>query len=584
MAGEGRWGALDQAMADRAGEQLPRQVARAGGSAKELAAKIGLAPIHLAQTMFWNSVHNMDPRGKDRWWVAGMAVGTAESIALIYLPGPVNRMAKAGFNLAATTGVGMAFRRHRMGEEMGLRGQGLSKDEFDARLKEIEDNYQRTAGRWKMFFGGVAASGTVFSLTGMAMSAFEAQTGHTLIPKIWDPFSSEGQPQPSGTGAGTQPTAEPSVTALPTTEPSLTPTVEPSPTATSTATAIPTVQPTEVPHTATATVVTEGKGFPAVTTPTETPTPVQPAAAPSPEPAPFPRAAPAIPPALPQQPAMPGEPAVLQGLSPDTAEAAKNAASVPDSIPKAFLEKGWINPENGISRQDVINDMIDKFAQANGHKIIPGEKLSSIITQDQWKIVQEASQTQNVHDYANNVMPDFQHTLSLSHPLVPPEAPAAPNLPVSPQPEHITTGPQSFEPIKSMIETHASSMPPGSVVEIPSVPHDSNIGDLMVKNGGYDLTNWNTQASIDALAVQGIVNHDTLVDFWGQMQTEGNIPANENYPIQSMADWQDVLREVKLGNPEAIRKFRLALIWIPAGHRFTIIKQAGIAAILANLK
>ncbi len=77
------------------------------------------------------------------------------------------------------------------------------------------------------------------------------------------------------------------------------------------------------------------------------------------------------------------------------------------------LEHGWINSVNGITQEDVIRDLVGKFAESNGvnvNNVHVGDtyELSKILTQDQLDVVKKALETKDAADYWNNVRPQAQ--------------------------------------------------------------------------------------------------------------------------------------------------------------------------------
>jgi hypothetical protein len=85
-------------------------------------------------------------------------------------------------------------------------------------------------------------------------------------------------------------------------------------------------------------------------------------------------------------------------------------------VPKDFFaptqENGWVNPLNGVTQEDVIRDLVIKFARANGKElglVHVGDtfKLKDLLTPDQMEIVRKALATKSATDYWTNIRPLF---------------------------------------------------------------------------------------------------------------------------------------------------------------------------------
>lgn len=136
---------------------------------RELLKKIGGG----LKVGFKHWAQNLDPRGKDRVWVAGALFGVNETLFFTILaPLPGSSWVKAGINLAVSQGVyaGARVWHNRMiaGIEKDYRGKDLSQDEDLAQIREkrlanVESSYIRADAALKNFFMGVSAGATYTS-------------------------------------------------------------------------------------------------------------------------------------------------------------------------------------------------------------------------------------------------------------------------------------------------------------------------------------------------------------------------------------------------------------------------------------
>lgn len=74
------------------------------------------------------------------------------------------------------------------------------------------------------------------------------------------------------------------------------------------------------------------------------------------------------------------------------------------------LGDNWTNSLNGVTKEDVVKDLVVKFAAANGHDlnmVHPGDtfQVQQLLTSDQLDVVKKAMATKDAGDYWNNVRP-----------------------------------------------------------------------------------------------------------------------------------------------------------------------------------
>ncbi len=502
---------------------------------------------------------------KDRWWYLGAATGTLQTAVLFSALGPMGGFAKAGINFAVAQGFYGGVRIHRALEAKGIREQvnyDVSEDVIQERLRLLDEKNSRSGSRIRSFFAGISAAGTYGSFGGILGSALEQTTGLSLDVRQ---ITTNLKVSEHAGGAVTKATAitpEPTAKApIAQTEPGETPTP------TAAATAGPTVGPTRVPG------IADGQ------TPTATPSPE-----PSPTQAPFPTAVLSTP--------------TPSGSLLDVTQMAEAQKIADEYIDKKFQE--------GISavvgkHLDKVKETTDEMLRAKG--VDPANLLP-----EQYEKVRLAMQ----HQFEAQANRDFgagspdtvlQTPDDLANALKIGEAAYSKDLEVF-TPENIqawadqplsaelgqaikdisiptTANPQSFDAIKLMVESH-SSLPAGSVVDVPKIPSGTSVGQMMVNNG-YNLTNWNSPASVEAFGAQIAANYDVLSDFWKQMEVAGSLPKGTAFPIKDIGDLHTLIEKAKMGDNQSLQTLKDALRWIPAGKKFSIIKQAGLQAVLSKL-
>ena len=123
--------------------------------------------------------------------------------------------------------------------------------------------------------------------------------------------------------------------------------------------------------------------------------------------------APPTPPPPAPAPEIPAPPEVT--LDAETAELIEQPIVIDhqgDTFWESFkVDEGWIN-ENGVTRGDVVKDMISQFAKANGHDLNvlhvgDSVNLKDLLTEDQIKVVMEAQSTKDTGEYWFKVRPHF---------------------------------------------------------------------------------------------------------------------------------------------------------------------------------
>lgn len=83
------------------------------------------------------------------------------------------------------------------------------------------------------------------------------------------------------------------------------------------------------------------------------------------------------------------------------------------SFDTSSVEGNWTNPINGVSKGDVVKDMVAKFAQYNGHDISnvhvgDSYQINQLLTPEQMQMVNETMKTQDANQYWNVVRPKFE--------------------------------------------------------------------------------------------------------------------------------------------------------------------------------
>ncbi|MDP3724452.1 MAG: hypothetical protein Q8R11_02335, partial [bacterium] len=122
------------------------------------------------KTGFRNWVKNLDPRGKDRYWFTGAAVGIAESAAFIWLPIPGKGWVKAGISLATAQGI-YAITKVAYGRKESQVRRRYQGEELIQRMIELESGYKLATGRVRNFYLGVSAGATYVSATGLLIES-----------------------------------------------------------------------------------------------------------------------------------------------------------------------------------------------------------------------------------------------------------------------------------------------------------------------------------------------------------------------------------------------------------------------------
>ncbi len=128
---------------------------------------------------------------------------------------------------------------------------------------------------------------------------------------------------------------------------------------------------------------------------------------------------PALPPEAPTAPVIPPVVAAPAAEAPAVPPAETDFLNEPVVIDhpgdtfweSAYIDEGWRN-ENGVSRGDVVKDMIRQFARLNGNNldlVHEGDKinLKDVLTEDQIKVIREANATKDTGDYWFKVRPQF---------------------------------------------------------------------------------------------------------------------------------------------------------------------------------
>ncbi len=265
--------ASDDLLIDAQDEQSNSQTLLANlKKSKERIHLRGLTKEQLGQivkTGFINWARNLDPRGKDRAWVLGVAVGGTESLALMANPLFGKGLIKAGVNAAAMHGFWAVHNWNESRRERSL-NRKFSGDELTERLQRHQEKYAKGTERARNFFAGVAAGSVYFSAFGVGLEMVKVfpleppfapyEVGDvTSEPTV--PDSTEPSVTPQKSPLPAQPTVTPTSTPTPAAGPgglpagaetsNPTPTAEPTPlpkgTPSASPTAFPTVSPTVTP-------------------------------------------------------------------------------------------------------------------------------------------------------------------------------------------------------------------------------------------------------------------------------------------------------------------------------------------------
>lgn len=330
-------------------------------------------------------LHNLDWRDKDLSWKIGVLAGSIESLAVTNtLPGPAGKWVKMGANWLIFQGIygvkDFYFDRQRRKIEATS-----APEELAAKISEYEATEKKACKYIKNFVSGVAAGVTYTSLLtgGVAIVrsvAENLQAEHLGVPSqvITNDVTSRSIEDPSDVGVRNAVTAGESSVVV--------------------ETPASTVTPASVDVVAAPRVDVSG---PRGTTPIE------------------------IAPAETIQETRPSVVEVVTSSEvklPDFFNESVRIDKAGDYFwnklqvdPKYFgstLENGWVNLSNGVTQEDVIRDLIVKFARDNGQDlnvVHVGDvfKLRDLLTANQMEIIRKAMATKDASDYWDNIRPLF---------------------------------------------------------------------------------------------------------------------------------------------------------------------------------
>lgn len=510
-----------------------------------------------------NWAKNLDPRGKDKAWVAGAALSAVESAAFIMavpIPG-MSGLVKSGLNLAAAQGVYGATRGLYSLKERQVKAS-FSGDELTEKLSELENGHALAAGRVRNFFLGVSAGATYASATGLVGNAgleaakqvglgmelnvgevvngiIERARGVLYAGDVVREKLAEGVKAPD-IGGGIRGLFDRFRGGAPAGAETPTPTPTPTPTET----AVAGVAPTAAPE------------ITATPTPTPTSTPISVETVP----------------AAPVE-AAPAAPSTPAGLSPEAKAALDTIADNPEYLAQ---KAAWVGKELPIADK-VIEDTLAKT----------GKSLSELdpVTLEKAKLaIQHAMENQANKLFDANLEQlvqtdptvDLAAIVEASHKagadwLTDPTA----QLQLSEVAQKAITDQLAATDV--LVDKVTAGLEADSSFFTDKVIASGTTVGQMLHEAGYQVT-W-TGADAKMFGAHILANYDMLTDMWDKMADNRLIPQSP-FPV-SPFEINDLVAKAEAGDKEALRRLVQALHLIPAGARLRILTTAGLDKALA---
>lgn len=536
-----------------------------------------------------NWKNNLDPRGKDKAWVLGVALGGAEGLAVMAIgPIPGKGLVKAGINAAAMQGFWAASRWGKMRGEYKIRNRFYG-DELEERLKDYEEKYARGSQKMKNFFAGVSAGAVYGSALGLGLEMakvfplgiHEAPIGTAGAPVegAVDQAPDSGAQDTGVTGGDQAPSGD----------------------------------------------LTSGSEAGQVPPDVITPDTVPDAVPPEPTTQISPNITPELPKAVSAQPAVSAVPPM-----PETINLPKG--SNPWTEVKGYLHDSLDRDPSGPEIQEAVNKVLAENNIADAHAVQPGdlkihevneyihqlkgeqslpavtEQVTNIKAAEVGKVLSSAQDeaVKKALEQSHFTLADVdQAAVDKAHQAVQNALEIKANAVYDAAGSSAEAGQKAFESWlatdaahsqlaetaqnafveqarEANIFTHQVSTALEATPNLyadQAIAHGTNVGQ-MLHDAGYQVT-W-TGADAEMLGAHIAANHDMLAKMTHDMALNHNIP--ENPFSVGMTEIYDLVTKAQNGDQSALRRLFEALRYIPEGQKLRILNKAGIDIALAALR
>lgn len=579
----------------KAGKKVDRAITTAGIKAYQTGEKYGSLPLTVAEkaasftrTGLENYIKNFNFRDRELTYYLGGAFGVLESgVAMSVVPPGVSTLFKAGLNLALVHSI--KFGINRLAESrynsavkklegdldslvIGAREAFAAREKHQKSLKQIQD-----------FTAGMAASA---ALSSIGLSSVEYASSRSLgeivngIASRMKDFHDQGLV----TAGAVLNQAKESI-ASKVFHPDSGPVMGTDGSFSAESTQTPSGEPAQPPVTA---PVYEGApAKPAIQPQSE---PQQPAAPQSPAPAPRTEAT-----APPSQPALPGSGSESSGglNQPETSSAEELAQEAARNAKIENVIKN-LDPQNSLNYEPQAKSLVDNYLNHNGinsSSLSQREydallnKTDSLIKNKTLEFARRAanafidvpdmSQDQLTGTALYNAKLNLDSLLDLDNV----EAnPTELETEINQALDSATYKANAYsELIKDRINNELSANEGFS--QTNTIAPGETFGHLLSKTD--NALTWGA-SDAEVFGAHIAANYDLLTQTWGLASEAGVIPEGEHFPL-SLNELNNLIELAENGDTEAIKKLRLALKWIPANEKFTLLSKDGVAAAMKVL-